>query len=116
MNTELKISGHLLGFARRLVSEGYMDEPAALRAVEQATQKGRTLLAWLIRENGVDPALLAAAASLQSEGAVHSHTRRALEAGAAQEEIYHALVLLVSTIGFPKVAAAISWADDVTRK
>jgi 4-carboxymuconolactone decarboxylase len=56
---------------------------------------------------------LAAAAAIQSEGGVHSHTRRAVEAGAAPEEIYHALLLLVSTLGFPKVAAAVSWTDDI---
>ncbi len=33
--------------------------------------------------------------------------------GATADEIYHALLILVSTVGFPKVAAAISWADDV---
>ncbi|NIR59694.1 MAG: carboxymuconolactone decarboxylase family protein [Gammaproteobacteria bacterium] len=56
---------------------------------------------------------LAAAVALDSEGAVHSHTRRALQAGASQEEIYHAVVLLVSTVGFPRTAAAISWVQDV---
>ena len=59
---------------------------------------------------------LAAAAVIQSEGGVHSHTRRAMEAGASAEEVYHAIVLLVSPIGFPRVAAAISWADDVIQK
>lgn len=59
---------------------------------------------------------LAAAAAVQSEGSVHSHTRRALEAGASREEIQHALLLLISTIGFPRVAAAISWAEDVLNK
>ena len=56
---------------------------------------------------------LAAAAAIHSEGAVHSHTRRALEAGASTEEIRHALLVLTSTIGFPAVVAAITWADDV---
>ena len=56
---------------------------------------------------------LAAAASAGSEGSVHSHTRRALQEGASQEEIYHTLLLLISTIGFPGVAAAISWAQDI---
>ena len=59
---------------------------------------------------------LAGAAAAQSEGAVHSHTRRALEAGASREEIYHTLLLLVSTIGFPKVTAAFSWSKDVLDK
>jgi 4-carboxymuconolactone decarboxylase len=56
---------------------------------------------------------LAAAAGVHSEGAVHSHVRRALEAGATPPEIRHALVLCVSTLGFPTVAAALSWANDV---
>jgi len=59
---------------------------------------------------------LAAAATIRSEGAVHSHVKRALEAGATPEEIRHAVVLLVSTIGFPTVAAALSWVDDVLKK
>ena len=56
---------------------------------------------------------LAAAASIRSEGAVHSHTRRAIDAGAHADEIYHTIILLSSTIGFPTVMAALSWADDV---
>jgi len=59
---------------------------------------------------------LAAAATIKSEGAVHSHTRRALKAGAKTEEVYHAIILLTSTIGFPAVSAAISWVDDVLKK
>ena len=59
---------------------------------------------------------LAGAAAVRSEGAVHSHARRALEAGAKPEELYHALLLLTSTIGFPTVSASISWVDDVIAK
>ncbi|EDM66135.1 MAG: carboxymuconolactone decarboxylase family protein [Moritella sp.] len=55
---------------------------------------------------------LAAAAAIRSEGAVHSHTKRALEAGASVDEIRHALLLLTSTLGFPCVMAAMSWADE----
>ena len=59
---------------------------------------------------------LAAAAAIRSEGSVHSHVRRAIEAGAKKDEVYHTLILLTSTIGFPAVSAAISWADDVFKK
>ena len=59
---------------------------------------------------------LAAAAAIHSEGSVHSHTRRAVAAGAKPEEIRHAIVLLTSTIGFPTVSAALSWVDDVLEK
>lgn len=47
---------------------------------------------------------------------LRSHVRRALEAGATPEEIRHALILLVSTIGFPTVVAALTWAEDVLEK
>jgi len=56
---------------------------------------------------------LGAAATNHSEGAVHSHARRALEAGATREDIHHALLTLTSTIGFPAVSAALSWVDDL---
>ncbi len=56
---------------------------------------------------------LAAAAANNSEGAVHSHARRALEAGASNQEIYHTLLLLIPTTGFPRAMAAISWCRDI---
>ncbi len=59
---------------------------------------------------------LAAAAAVHSEGSVHSHTRRALAAGAKPDEVRHAVILLSSTIGFPTVSAALSWVDDEIEK
>ncbi len=52
---------------------------------------------------------LAAAVATKSQGAVHSHARRALAAGASIEEVQHAVILLTSTLGFPQVSAALSW-------
>ena len=59
---------------------------------------------------------LGAAAAIRSEGAVHSHVRRALDAGATSDEIRHAVISITSTIGFPSTRAALSWADDVFDK
>ncbi len=56
---------------------------------------------------------LAAAATQKSEGAVHSHARRAMEAGATPDEVRHALILLIPTIGYPNAAAALSWVQDL---
>ena len=39
---------------------------------------------------------LAACAALRSEGGVHSHARRAIQAGASMNEVYHTLALLIS--------------------
>ncbi len=58
---------------------------------------------------------LGAAAANRSEGAVHSHARRALAAGASVEDVHHALLCLTSTIGFPAVSAALSWVDDLDK-
>ena len=59
---------------------------------------------------------LGAAAAIRSEGSVHSHVRRALQSGATSDEIHHAIILLSSTIGFPTVSAAMSWADDIIKE
>ncbi len=36
-----------------------------------------------------------------------------INTGALAEETYHAIILLTSTVGFPNVMAALSWAGDV---
>ncbi len=59
---------------------------------------------------------LAACAAMRSEGGVHSHTRRAIKAGASKNEVYQAIALLINTIGFPTAAAAFSWVNDVIGK
>ena len=56
---------------------------------------------------------LAIMVGARHEGAVHSHTRRALEAGCTPEEIRQAVLLAVTSIGFPNMMAAMSWVDDV---
>ena len=48
-----------------------------------------------------------------TEGATHSHTRRALSAGATAAEIRHAVVLATTTLGFPAMMAGMSWVEDV---
>ena len=55
---------------------------------------------------------LGMAAANQSESAVQSHTHRALEAGATSEEIEHALMLGINTLGFSTSMAALSWAKQ----
>jgi alkylhydroperoxidase/carboxymuconolactone decarboxylase family protein YurZ len=59
---------------------------------------------------------LAACVALRSEGGVHSHARRALQAGASRDEIYHTIALLINTVGFPTIAAAFSWVNDILGK
>lgn len=56
---------------------------------------------------------LGIATALQSEGGVKSQTRRSLDAGAAAEEIRHAVILSLTTSGFPGMIAAMGWANEV---
>lgn len=58
---------------------------------------------------------LGLAASAGLESAVHSHTHRALEAGASAGEIQHTILLGITTIGFPRTMAALSWAKTAIR-
>ncbi|HWP60226.1 MAG TPA: carboxymuconolactone decarboxylase family protein [Candidatus Acidoferrales bacterium] len=50
------------------------------------------------------------------EGAVHSHTRRALEVGVSPAEIRHAVLLGLTTIGFPSTMAALTWVEDILKR
>src|SRR5262245_19825353 len=52
----------------------------------------------------------------QMEGAVHSHTRRAVEAGCSAAEIRHVALLATTTLGFPSMIKALTWIEDVLKK
>jgi AhpD family alkylhydroperoxidase len=87
------------------------DHPEVFRAIEKLGVSVRA--AGPLDDRTGHLVQLAAAAAIRSEGAVHSHVRRALAAGVTRQEIEHALLLLVSTIGTPQVVAALSWARDL---
>jgi 4-carboxymuconolactone decarboxylase len=55
---------------------------------------------------------LALSVGAGNEGAVHSHTRRAMDAGATREEVFHVLALAVTSIGFPPTVKAYTWVTD----
>jgi AhpD family alkylhydroperoxidase len=56
---------------------------------------------------------LGVAVGNRHEGGVHSHTRRALDAGATPDEIRHVALLSLTTIGFPSMIAAMTWVEDI---
>lgn len=59
---------------------------------------------------------LAISTGARLEGAVHSHTRKALESGCSVDEIKQTVMLALPTIGLPSTMAAISWIEDVIEK
>lgn len=46
------------------------------------------------------------------ESAVRSHCRKAIEAGATEQEIRHAVMLAVTTVGFPTMMAGLRWVEE----
>ena len=56
---------------------------------------------------------LAISTGARLEGAVHSHTRKALKAGCSTQELHQTVMLSLPTIGLPSMMAALSWVDDV---
>lgn len=46
------------------------------------------------------------------ESGVKAHVRRAMQAGATEQEVEQAIVTAMNTVGFPRTVAAWSWAQE----
>jgi alkylhydroperoxidase/carboxymuconolactone decarboxylase family protein YurZ len=47
------------------------------------------------------------------EGGAHSSVRKAIDAGCTPDELRHVAVLAVTTLGFPTMARARAWIEDL---
>ncbi|MDO8670770.1 MAG: carboxymuconolactone decarboxylase family protein [Dehalococcoidia bacterium] len=59
---------------------------------------------------------LGVAIGLGSEGGVRSHARRALEEGVPAAELRHAVLMAITSAGFPAMIAAMHWVEEVIEK
>lgn len=59
---------------------------------------------------------LGIAIGLSSEGGVRSHARRALEEGVTADELRHAVLVALTTAGFPTMIASMKWVNKVIEK
>jgi len=59
---------------------------------------------------------LGIAIGVNSRGAVMSSVRKALASGSTPEEITHAVLLSLTTTGFPNMIAALGWVNEVLAK
>jgi alkylhydroperoxidase/carboxymuconolactone decarboxylase family protein YurZ len=57
---------------------------------------------------------LALAIGASSEGAVHSHVRRAIAEGIDPKQLEHVAILAIPTVGFPQAVRAMTWIEDLT--
>jgi len=55
---------------------------------------------------------LALSIATRHEGAVHSATRQALDAGLTRDELIHTAILAITTIGWPSAHAAMTWIGE----
>jgi 4-carboxymuconolactone decarboxylase len=98
-----KLPGRYLEFQKKFPSvyQAYDSLGAATASAGPLEGKTRALVKLAIAIGG------------QMEGAVHSHTRRAVEAGCTPEEIRHAVLLSTTTMGFPSMMKTLSWVEDI---
>ncbi len=79
-------------------------------------------LAKACREHGPldqksqDLVKLGIAIGQNSKGGVMSNTRKALASGATADDIHHAVLLSLTTVGFPAMIAAMGWVGEVLEK
>jgi alkylhydroperoxidase/carboxymuconolactone decarboxylase family protein YurZ len=58
---------------------------------------------------------LAVAIAVGSEGATHSHARRAGSEGIKPEELEHVAMLAITAVGWSQAMRGLTWVRDVTR-
>ena len=58
---------------------------------------------------------LALAIAAGSEGATHSHARRAGSEGIKPEELEHVAMLAITAVGWSRAMRGLSWVRDITR-
>ena len=56
---------------------------------------------------------LALAIGAGSEGAVHSHTRRAMSDGIGKPALHQVAMLAIGPLGLPRAVAAKTWIEDI---
>jgi 4-carboxymuconolactone decarboxylase len=92
-------------------NERYPAVSKAIDAVAETCQKAGPL-----NSKTSELIKLGIAIGINSEGAVRSHARRALEEGISPQEIRQVVLLAFVTNGFPHTIAAYKWVEEVLAK
>ncbi|MFH0992457.1 MAG: carboxymuconolactone decarboxylase family protein [bacterium] len=88
----------------RDIAKAYEELGAATQAAGPLDKKTRALIK------------VAISIATHQEGGAHSHVRKAIDAGATKEELYHVALLAIPTVGFPTAMAGLSFIDDVLQE
>ena len=87
------------------------ENPSVGRAYEQLAEACHEAGPLTARERVL--VKLGIAMGARMEGAVHAQVRKALESGLGAEDLRHAVLLALTTAGFPTMMAARSWVEDL---
>ncbi|WP_227285989.1 carboxymuconolactone decarboxylase family protein [Boseongicola sp. H5] len=90
------------------LAEAYPDVWSAYAVLGKATAEAGPLTA---RERRLVKLALAIGAA--SEGAVHSHTRRAKSEGIEAAAVMQVAMLAIGPLGLPRAVAAKTWIEDI---
>lgn len=101
-------AAHELPKAYRQFMENYPEVEESYKSMGEAVHKWGPL-----DEKTRALIKLAISTGAQLEGGVHSHTRKALKAQVSPDEVRHAVLLALPTIGLPSMMAALTWVEDV---
>jgi len=99
--------GKIPGFYTRFI-ETYPDVGEAYKGLSRACKEAGPL-----DERTAELVKLGISIGAGMSGATHSHTRKAIEAGATADEIIHAVLMATTTIGFPNMMRGLAWVKDV---
>jgi len=88
--------------------------PEILRLYQQLGKSCRE--SGPLKEKCQDLIKLGIAIGANSRGSVMSSVRKALASGSTPEEIAHAVLLSLTTTGFPNMIAALGWVNEVLEK
>ena len=88
--------------------------PEVIRAYEALGEASRA--AGPLDAASAELIKLAFAAGARIESGVRAHTRRALDAGATHEQLRHAAILAITTIGFPAAMSVRGMIEDEITK
>lgn len=85
----------------RGIEEAYQNLGAAVHEAGPLDDRSRCLVK------------LGIAIGAESEGAIRSHVRKAFDSGISRQEIEHSILLSLTTVGFPRMIAALQWSREV---
>ena len=88
------------------------EQPELWRALQELGEQATKAGPLEARERRLVHLALALASG--SEGATHSHARRGLVEGLSPADLEHVAWLAVTTLGWPRAIAGLTWIRDVT--